>query len=199
MNINNDYIINNTNIEKYETIKDKIVLINTSLPIGDYLNKLTLRFSGNYNKIPAYTVDRCGVVYQHYDPKLTSNCLSDDSLDAQAIVISLENVGWLDNDGCDWRGVKYDGEITETMWRGKKYWATYTNKQFLSLIDLIDYLSKEHNINKKFIGDNVLRSVNHYQGVINRSNFSKQHFDLTPAFEFDRMVKTLNIEYEKFN
>ncbi len=204
VNLNNDYIIKNNSIKHYDTVKEKIVLINTSLPAEDYFNGLKLRYGGKYDKVPAFTIDRSGVVYQHFDSRYTSKILDNDSLDRQAIVISLENVGWVDFDSVfvdyyDWRGVRYDGPIIEIPWRGKRFWAEYSNEQFSSLIELIDYLCKEHSITKKFIGNNVISAIKNYKGVINRSNFSKQHFDLTPAFDFERLTKTLNTEYEKVN
>jgi len=204
VNLNNDYIIKNNSIKHYDTVKEKIVLINTSLPAEDYFNGLKLRHGGKYDKVPAFTIDRSGVVHQHFDSRYTSKILDNDSLDRQAIVISLENVGWVDFDSVfvdyyDWRGVRYDGPIIEIPWRGKRFWAEYSNEQFSSLIELIDYLCKEHSITKKFIGNNVISAIKNYKGVINRSNFSKQHFDLTPAFDFERLTKTLNTEYEKVN
>ena len=204
VNLNNDYTIENDNIRQYDTVKEKIVLINTSLPAEDHFNRLKLRHGGKYDKVPAFTIDRSGLVYQHFDSRYTSKILDNDSLDRQAIVISLENVGWVDfdsvfNDYYDWRGVRYDGSVMEMPWRGKRFWAEYSDKQFSSLIELIDYLCKEHSINKKFIGNNVISAIKNYKGVINRSNFSKLHFDLTPAFDFEKLTKTLNKQYEKIN
>jgi len=202
--LNNDYLIENDNIRQYNTIKEKIVLINTLLPAEDHFKKLKLRYGGKYDKVPAFTIDRSGVIHQHFNPTYTSKILDNDSLDRQAIVISLENVGWLDydsvfNDYCDWRGIRYDEAVIEIPWRGKRFWATYSDEQFSSLTELIDYLCREHSINKKFIGNNVISAIKNYKGIINRSNFSKNHFDLTPAFNFEKLTKILNNEYEKAN
>jgi hypothetical protein len=201
---NKEFYIENNNIKEFNTPKEKIVLINTSLPIENHLNKMKLRYGGKYDKIPAFTIDREGVIYQHINPTHTSKILDNDSLDRQAIVIALENVGWVEfedvlNEYYDWRGVRYCGPVVEIPWRGKKYWAQYSAAQFPSLIELIDYLCKEHSINKRFIGNNVICSIKNYKGVINRSNFSKLHFDLTPAFNFEILTKTINNVYEKVN
>jgi hypothetical protein len=202
--LNNEYVIENENIKKFDELKDKIVLINTQLPIGDYLTKLKSRYGGNYDKTPTFTIDRVGVIYQHIPDEYTSKILDNDSLGRQAIVIALENVGWVDCDDVlnqyyDWRGLIYSEPTVNISWRGKKYWAQYSDLQFSSLIELIDYLCKEHSINKNFIGNNVMCSIKNYNGIINRSNFSKEHYDLTPAFNFEKLTEIINNTYEEFN
>lgn len=194
--LNKDHYFEN-NIFRVESKKEKIVLINTLAPIEDYLTKLSLRYNKKYTKIPTFTIDRNGVIYQHLNPDKYSKILDNDSLDSQAIVIALENVGWLNfdpifQDYCDWRGNLYEGSVIEIPWRNKKYWAAYTNEQFSSLIHLIDYLCNEHTINKNFIGNNVLSGIKNFKGIINRSNFSKNHFDLSPAFDFEELTKQIN-------
>lgn len=202
--LNNEYIIENDNIRKFDVPKEKIVLINTQLPIADHLTKLRLRYGGKYDKIPTFTIDRLGTIFQHYPATHTSKILDNDSLDRQAIVIALENVGWVNYDDTndqyyDWRGIVYSDPIVNISWRGKKHWALYSDSQFLTLIELIDYLCKEHSIDKNFIGHNVMCSIKDYNGIINRSNFSKEHFDLTPAFNFEKITKIINNTYEKIN
>jgi hypothetical protein len=63
----------------------------------------------------------------------------------------------------------------------------------LTLTELIDYLCLEYSINKNFIGDNVTthKPIN-YKGILNRSNFSKNHYDLTPAFNFEKLTEIIN-------
>ena len=195
VDLNKEYYFDNTFI--LNSAKKQIILINTGSDMSDHISKLTGRYNKKYTKIPAYTINREGVVYEHLNPHTVSKIFDNDSLNKKAIVIALENVGWLDKDildgYCDWKGKTYHNQVAEIPWRGKKYWAKYTDEQFLALTQLIDYLCIGYSINKRFIGNNVLnnKSVD-FDGIINRSNFSKSHYDLTPAFEFENFNKEIN-------
>ncbi len=192
------FFIKKPNIINNKSKKTQIVLLNTDYPIDDYFYKITTRHNGHYNKIPTFTITSSGKIYQHYDPLNRSEILDNINLDKHAITIALENVGYLEydknnNEYLDWRGVTYNQTVIEKPWRRKKYWAEYTNKQFITLIELIDYLCIEYSINKSFIGDNVLsdKPLN-FRGIINRSNFSKNHYDLSPAFNFEELSQIIN-------
>ena len=195
--INNGYLCDK-NVNQIVEIKKQIILINTNSTIDEYLNKITLRYNKKYDKIPAYTIDSCGKIYQHYDPLFSSRIFNNDSLNKQAIVIALENIGWLKYDKetdtyRDWKGTQYHDKIIEIPWRTKKYWSEYSNEQLMSLIDLIDYLCIGYSINKKFIGDNLFdKEISSFKGIINRSNINKNYYDLTPAFNFNELTKIIN-------
>lgn len=192
------FFIKKPNILKNKSKKTQIVLLNTGYPIDDYFKKILTRHNGNYNKIPTFTIDRLGQIYQHYDPLFRSQILDNINFDKHAITIALENVGWVEfdkinNQYLDWRGLSHNQPIIHKPWRQKKYWAEYTNEQFIVLTKLIDYLCIEYSINKSFIGDNVLNNKPlNFKGIINRSNFSKNHYDLSPAFDFEELSKNIN-------
>ena len=194
----NDYIINDDLVFKSRVKKKQIILINTGYPINDYLTKITLRYNKKYNKVPTYTIDRSGKLYQHFDPKNYTELFDDDAFNKAAITIALENVGWLEFMGdknvyLDWRGHGYNNTVIEKNWRNKKFWAEYTNEQMETLFDLLNYLCLEYSIDKNFIGNNVLtdKLVN-FKGIFNRSNFSKNHYDLNPAFDFEKLIEIIN-------
>jgi hypothetical protein len=185
-------------IQKNRVKKKQIVLINTGCSIDDHITRINFRYNKQYKKIPTFTIARSGAIHQHYDPLNSSQVLDNQDFDKQSIVIALENIGWLHfNEGSntyvDWKGVIYENPIIEKLWRSKKYWAQYTDEQFLALTELIDYLCLEYSINKNFIGNNVTthKPVN-YKGILNRSNFSKNHYDLTPAFDFEKLTEIIN-------
>lgn len=192
------FFIKAPNIINNKSKKTQIVLLNTHYSIDDYFYKLTTRCNGCYNKIPTFTITRFGEIYQHYDPLNRSEILDNINLDKSAITIALENIGYLDYDKeskqyLDWRGLIYNETVIEKPWRRKKYWAEYTNKQFITLIELIDYLCIEYSINKSFIGDNILNNKPlNFKGIINRSNFSTNHYDLSPAFNFEKLSQIIN-------
>ena len=57
--------------------------------------------------------------------------------------------------------------------------------------------SIEYNIIKDFIGNNiVINKPNTYRGVLNRSNYSKNYYDLSPAMDFKKLNELINKEYE---
>lgn len=186
-----------SNLSKHKVKKKQIILINTESSIEHFLAKITNRYNKKYDKVPAFTIDRSGIVYQHYNPLFSSKILGDE-MDTTAIVIALENVGWLTYDETtqtylDWKRQPYTDEITEKSWRNKKFWATYNNTQVQKLVELVDYLCMEYSINKSFIGNNVTtHKPETFKGVLNRSNVSKNHYDLSPAMDFDRLTELIN-------
>lgn len=195
---NHDFKIDDSLISKGKTKKKQIVLTNTSYPINDYLTKLRLRYYKKYNKVPAYTIDRSGTLFFHFDTEKYTSFFENDMLNKTAIAISLENVGWLKyiedkNIYVDWRGIPYNGNIIQKTWRNKRYWAEYTNEQISTLLELIDYLCIKHSIDKNFIGNNVfIDGAEKFKGILNRSNFNKNYHDLTPAFDFEKLTKEIN-------
>lgn len=184
---------------KTKAKKKQIVLMNTGSEIEYFLNKIKNRYNSKYNKIPAFSISGSGEIYQHYDTTYVSGSLENLNFDRQAITIALENVGWLTKDDInnkyyDWLGDIYKKPVIEQSWRNKKYWASYTDIQLNVLSDLIDYLCIEYNIRKHFIGHNVLvDNPLNFNGILNRSNISKQHYDLTPAFDFEKLTEKLKL------
>lgn len=197
MVFNNTYFTNNERILKTDCFKNKIVLTNTSQNINSHLNKIKYRYYGNYDKIPTYTIDRFGIFYIHANPNNITNYFNSSEIDSNSIIISLENVGWLskqDDSYRTWDNQKYTNNIVDKMWRGKQYWADYSEEQYLALSQLLNYLFNEYAINKYIVDNNVFNNNSHkINGVINRSNFNKDYYDLTPAFNFNKLKELCNI------
>jgi hypothetical protein len=60
-------------------------------------------------------------------------------------------------------------------------------------LELIDYLCIELSVEKNFVGNNVfLDDAIKFKGVLTRSNFNKNYNDLTPAFNFEKLIKKIN-------
>jgi hypothetical protein len=188
------------NNENYTNLKkNQIILVNTAYEIDYFINKIINQYTNNQViKTPTFSIDIDGNIYQHYDPEITKVNFLDNIFDDTAIVIALENVGWLNLNKktkkfFDWKDSLYNNNVIEKSWRGKKYWANYTTQQFNALIELIDYLCIEYSIKKRFIGDNTFNpDILKFNGIINRSNFSKNHYDLSPAFDFEELSKNIN-------
>lgn len=197
--LNKDYFFNN--LVKNNHSKNRIILVNTKYPINDYLKLIKLRYNGKYNKLPNFTIDKNGFIYQHLNTKTVSKFFDSEDENKNSIIVALENVGLLNyneqtNFYLDFRGNKHNGEVHEKIWRGKIHWDTYTESQFGSLLQLLDYLFNEHpNIKRRFTGNNVINNNPKYYGVLNKSNLNKNCYELTPAFNFDGLSKYINEQY----
>ena len=143
-----------------------------------------------------------GQIYQHIDPSNHTQIIDIQDLNKQSIVIAVENIGWLThneetNQYFDWRGASYSDTVIEKQWRLKKYWADYTNEQYLGLIELIDYLCIHYDVVKDFIGNNiVINKPNAERGILNRGNYTKNTYDLSPAADFKKINELINKEYK---
>lgn len=177
--------------------KKQIILCNTNCNLEHHLMKLKYRYNGKYNKIPHFTVSQSGEIFQHLSCDTHSNFFGYEEVDQQAIVITLENHGWLThnlkmNQFYDWKGNEYDGDFVERNWRGKRFWATYKTEQLESLSVLLNYLCKEHSIEKEFTGNNVtMAKARTFNGILCRSNYNKYYYDLSPAMDFDYIKNSL--------
>ena len=203
MLINKEYYFDDTeHIQKNRTKKKQIILLNSSCVLDEYLTKLRTRFNGKYNRLPCFFITQTGEIYQHFNPVYYSKLMEPQQIEKHSITIALENVGWLYRDSLTgklttWKGVEYSGEYVEIPWRNKKYWATYSEDQYTKLAELIDYLCIEYSIIKDFIGNNiVINKPNYQKGILNRSNYTKNNYDLSPAADFKKINELINKEYK---
>lgn len=153
------------------------------------------RRNGNYKKTATYSIDKDGSIYEHFNPKYYSDFLGCEQ-DKCNISIILVNEGWLKlndmNVFVDWLGHTYskNSELLEKNWRNYKYWPKYTKNQFESLNILINYLCDEFNIENKSVGHNVYdENIDIFKGITFRSNYFKDITDVSPAFEFEKILQ----------
>lgn len=203
MVINKEYYFDDAeHIQKNRTKKKQIILLNTSCTKDEYFTKIKTRFNGKYNRLPCFFISQDGEIHQHFNPNYYSKLMEQQQIEKHSITIAVENVGWLFKDSLNgkmitWSGNEYAGDFIEVPWRNKRYWATYTDEQYTKLAELVDYLCIEYNIIKDFIGNNiVINKPNTYRGVLNRSNYSKNYYDLSPAMDFKKLNELINKEYE---
>ena len=194
--LNNDYDFSKKFLWK-PCKKTQIILCHTAATLEHHLIKLSTRYEGNYTKIPHFTISGTGIIYQHLPPDTQSDYIGFEDIDEQAIIVCLENVGWLNynlkmNQFYDWKGDEYYGEHIERTWRGKRFWAEYKKDQIESLLSLLNYLCKEYSIQKDFTGNNVsFVRAKQFNGILNRSNYNKYYHDLSPAMDFDYIKENL--------
>jgi hypothetical protein len=161
---------------------------------------LKYRFGGNPHKLPHYLISREGKVIQLLNNESNSNFSNNDRVNAKSIVISLENLGWLEKvplkKGYNiWIGNIYNGEIVDRKWRDYFYWQPYTEIQIEKTAELCKDLSKELSIKLNCVGHNTkVKGCETFLGILSRSNFDEFATDLSPAFNFELFKKLLEDE-----
>ena len=177
--------------------KKQVLLCNTGRNFKDYMKGLTYRRNGKYEKVPNYIIDKRGEVYEMGTEDVTSLYLTGYHNDYEdgVVVISLENNGWLrrrSSDGkyVNWLGDIYSSKVFEKKWRNKLFWDEYTDEQMKSAVKLVEKVCKEYDIPNEFIGHNVLvDGVEHFEGVVSRSNYNEYWMDINPSFKFELLCE----------
>ena len=172
---------------KEENKKSQILLTHTSRNLIDYMVSLKYRFGGRPIKLPHYFVDREGKIIH-------------ERVNAKSIVISLENLGWLEkvplkNHYINWIGNIYKGNIVDRKWRDYFFWQPYTEIQLKKTAELCKSLSKEVGISLNCIGHNTkVKGCESFLGILTKSNFDEFATDISPAFNFEEFKKLLENE-----
>ena len=195
-------------IEKYGNFKPtgkqkkrkQIILCHTSREVEEYLTSLKFRFNGKYDKIPNYVVTRRGNIIQLLPIASHTNFFKDDNINRNSVIISLENLGWLEkkllkNHYINWKGSIYNEQVFEKKWRDFFFWQPYTTSQIESTAKLTMMLSDEFQIERRTIGHNTyIKGIEKYEGIVSRSNFDSMYTDLNPSFNFENFEKLLKNE-----
>jgi len=180
--------------------KHQIILVNTSRGIYEYLQTLKYRYNGKFKRIPNYIITRSGDVLQLMDNLEYSEYFGDTSMDQNSIIISFENLGWIQREPLtdyyvNWIGDIYKGEVYEKKWRDYYFWQPYTSKQVDSCAELCNILFKDLSIKNNIIGHNTKINYNpKYEGVLTFSNIEKERTDVSPAFNFEELIKKIENE-----
>lgn len=180
--------------------KSKIVLCHSSREANEYLSSLKYRFNGKYRKIPNYFITQEGIILELIKPEEYSFYLKESESNEDSIVICLENLGWLEketlnNYHINWIGNIYKGKVFEKKWRDYFFWHPYTEEQVISCAKLCNMLLKTFSIDKKYIGHNTkVDGIEHFDGILTKSNIKQDYTDLSPAFNFELFIKYLEDE-----
>jgi len=180
--------------------KHQIILTHTSRNINDYLQSLKFRFNGEFKRIPNYIITRDGKIIQLLGNTEHSEYFKDPNINRNSIIISLENLGWLQKEPLtdhyiNWIGDIYNGKVFEKKWRDYFFWQPYTEEQVQSTDSLCDKLFKEMKIKPQIVEHNTkITGIEKFVGVVSKSNFDTNYTDLSPAFNFNELLK--NIENE---
>ena len=177
--------------------KKQIILTNTSRNVKDYLQSLKYRYNGKYDKIPNYIVTREGKILQLLDNDEYGKYNGDPKIDQNSIVISLENLGWLEkeplkNSHINWIGDIYNQKVFERKWRDYFFWQPYLENQLILTAKLCVEITKNSNIPLKSVEHNTkINGIEKFEGIVTRSNFDSDFTDVTPAFNFEFFLKQL--------
>ena len=180
--------------------KHQIILTHTSRNINDYLQSLKFRYNGNFKRIPNYIITRDGKIIQLLGNTEHSEYFKDPNINRNSIIVSLENLGWLQKEPLtdhyiNWIGDIYKGNVFEKKWRDYFFWQPYTEKQVLSTNSLCDKLLKEMKIKPQIVEHNTkIVGVEKFVGVVSKSNFDTNYTDLSPAFNFENFLKKIENE-----
>ena len=180
--------------------KNQIILVHTSRNAGDYLNSLKYRFNGKHKRIPNYLITREGKIIKLLENIEHSDYFKEVNVNRNAIIISLENLGWLQKEQlrdyyANWIGDIYKGKVYEKKWRDYFFWQPYTTEQMDSVVALCKELSKEMKIKLNTIGHNTkLTGIERYDGIVTRSNFDTSFTDVNPSFNFEEFLKKIENE-----
>ena len=195
-------IIDNIIDTKFETDlkKVQIVLTHTSRTLFDYMVSIKYRFGGKPVRLPHYIVGRDGKVINLLNDTTNGRFTNNDRINEKAIVISLENLGWLEKEPLklhhiNWIGNIYKEKVIDRKWRDYFFWHPYTDIQMEKTANLCKDLSNRFNIQLKCVGHNTkVKGVESFLGIITRSNFDEFATDLSPAFDFEKFNKLLENE-----
>lgn len=180
--------------------KRQIILCHTSREVEEYLASLKFRYNGNYDRIPNYVVARDGKVLQLLGDSSYTNYFSEENVNRNAIIVSLENLGWLEkkpltNYYINWKGSIYNQQVYERKWRDFFFWQPYTTSQLETTAELCNQLIESQSLERKFIGHNTkVDGVSRYGGIVSRSNFDSNYTDLNPSFNFEMFTKIIENE-----
>ena len=177
--------------------KKQIILCHTSREVEEYLASLKFRYYTKYDKIPNYVVTRRGEVLQLLGDSSYSNVFEDSNINRNSIIISLENLGWLEkkpltNYYINWKGSIYNQQVYEKKWRDYFFWEPYNSKQVETAAELCYHLTTEIRIKKNCVGHNTkIDGIQGFEGIVSRSNFNSKYTDLNPSFNFENFVNLI--------
>lgn len=196
---NKIYTTKNFYKSKYD--KTQIILAGSLYKKNYHIKRMKYKDGGESKEWCTFSISRDGKIFQHYDPKYYSDFMHDKNIDKKSISIVLENMGMLFYDYesgsyLNWSHHKCDEDLVfERKWNGHTYWEKYTNEQHKSLVDLCNYLIDQFVIERDCLGFNVYHeNTKNFDGIVTRSNYSQDHTDLNPSFDFKKFLTDLKID-----
>lgn len=189
---------------KETPIKDRVVLHFTSGYLKGDIATLTRR---NYHVSVPFVVARDGTIYNLWSSSYWSYHLGpgavggNTEMSRRSVGIEISNIGPLASSGTMLRSL-YGSDycsVSETQYyqrnayRGYEYYATFTDAQYKSLIELLRYLTGKFNIPRQFLPVpkrfQTTQDVINFHGIVSHVNFRTDKYDIGPAFDWDRVIR----------
>lgn len=189
----------NIKVGKQKT-KKQIVLVHTGRGVEEYLTSLRYRMNGSYKKVPHYVVTKNGEVIQLLNDTDIPNYFYSKLINKNSIIISLENLGWLEKVQLkdyyiNWIDNIYKGVPYERKWRDYFIWDPYTDIQLEKTAELCKLINQKHKIKLNCVGHNTkVDGVEKFEGIITYSNFEQKITDVSPAFDFKKFTTYIKDE-----
>lgn len=194
-------LIMKINKTKYKVTKDNYyhtkntknqILIGFSMRKKDYhIKRLQNKELGKSKKWNTFTITREGVIYQHFPDENHSDYVGNKKADIQTITIVLENMGVLtksEETYYNWINEVCEYDVGERKWVGYEYWEEIPEKQYDSLIKLLDMLTTKHNIPKQTIGFITHnRDVLKFKGITFMSNYDENTLNMNPLLSYKKI------------
>lgn len=191
------YKLDEKHFTAIECIKKQIIIGNTYDSEMRHVIGWQTRLNGKNKKTAAFTIDKNGIIYKHFEPSFHSKYFPSLEENTKSIVILLENEGYItrnlpDERFYNWKGDIYNGIVFGRLWKGINKWAAYTQEQLDSCVELCDYLCEEFFIPKTAIGHNTkIDDISNYNGVLYKSNLKKHYYDVSPAWDCEQFKNKL--------
>lgn len=194
----NTYRIDAKNYHQVKSKKTQIILAGSLRKGSNRLIRLKKKDFGLSKAWSTFTIRRDGKIFQHYDPMYSSEFMDNRDIDKKSISIVLENMGMLSFDYEENKYLNWINEICEEdlvhekLWKTCRYWEAYTDEQYKATLHLCVYLCRNYGVKQDNIGHNSnLENALSFQGILSKSNFDSEYYDLNPSFDFKRFMKEL--------
>ncbi len=199
---------------KEEENKTKIVLHFTAGYLKGDIAQLTL--PSNHVSVP-FVIARDGTILKLWSSKYWSYHLGrgavggNTTMSKQTIGIELSNIGFLKKNGNNLVSIYSNSDVycgidetsfytkLTTPFRGESHFATYTQKQYTSLILLLKYLTNTYSIPKNFLSTAKRHTtlntneVQGFNGILSHINFRESgKWDIGEAFEWNQVIQSIN-------
>jgi len=146
--------------------KKQIILTHTSRNIKDYVSAIKHRYNGKYDKIPNFLIGRDGVVYRLIPENGYTNYFPNLNVNRNSIIISLENLGWLEKiplteHYVNWNGDIYKEQVFEKKWRDYFFWQP----RFEGIVSKSNFDSDYTDLSPAFNFENFLKQLEDEQFI----------------------------------
>lgn len=178
-------------VRKQKKEKKRIIIGNTNANGTDHLYLFPQNIVNNV------TILKTGEIVYH---------INDDYADKRAsifiqecIIIYFENNGCIEKIGSEYynamkQKIKFD-MVYEKKWKNHAYYEKYTDEQYTTLNEIISKYVKLNNWTEKNIYRNNMKKSNDelqaFEGILSFSNYSKNNYDVSPAFDYTKIKKLL--------